>query len=206
MVGLPMDRRLVVATKNRGKMKEFKKVLGDIGIKFLSLHDFPRLPPIVEDGSSFLENACKKASLVATHTRLPVLADDSGLEVDYLDGAPGILSARFAGCNASDEANNAKLLSLLVGVPHRERRARFRCALVLALADEPMVMVESTVEGYIGTEPRGEGGFGYDPLFIVPRYNSSFSELGPDIKNKISHRGKALAQMREYLLQLGWAN
>lgn len=198
------DRRLIVASRNRGKMEEFKKGLGGLGIMFLSLHDFPHLPPIIEDGSTFRENACKKAVLVAAHTQLPILADDSGLEVDYLDGAPGVLSARFAGSNADDEANNRKLLRLLAGVPYKERKARFRCALVLALHGKPMVTVESTVEGYIGIEMRGEGGFGYDPLFIVPEYKSTFAELGPDIKNVISHRGRALRQMRDYLLKLGW--
>lgn len=205
-MGIFEGRRLVVATRNRGKMREFSRGLRGLAISLSSLHDFPHLPAIREDGASFLENARKKATLVAAYTKVPVLADDSGLEVDYLAGAPGVFSARFAGANATDEDNNKKLLRLLAGVPLGKRGARFRCALVLALPGEPPVTVESTVEGYIGTEPRGEGGFGYDPLFFLPEFNKSFSQLGPDLKNKISHRGKALAQMREYLLRLGWAN
>ncbi|MDI9567382.1 MAG: XTP/dITP diphosphatase [bacterium] len=207
-MGISKGKTLVIATKNRGKIREFNRALAGLGLEFLSLHDFPHLGPIEEDGTTFLENACKKALVAARHSGLPALADDSGLEVDYLGGAPGVLSARFAGRDGDDEANNRKLLELLAGVPCRERQARFRCALAVATPEELLVTTEGVLEGYIGLEPRGKGGFGYDPLFVVPDYNCTLAEMALETKNKISHRGRALEQLREKLVglfvTLGW--
>lgn len=207
-MGIRKEKTLVIATKNRGKMREFSRALAGLGFEFLSLHDFPDLGPIVEDGSTFLENACKKATAAARYSKLPALADDSGLEVDYLGGAPGVLSARFAGRDGDDEANNSKLLHLLSGVPYRERRARFRCALAVATPEDLLVTAEGFLEGYIGLEPRGKGGFGYDPLFVVPEYNCTLAEMELNTKNRISHRGRALEQLRgrlqELSVTLGW--
>jgi len=201
-------RTLVLATKNRGKIREFSRALAGLGLHFLSLHDFPALGPIEENGSTFLENACKKAVVAARYSNLPALADDSGLEVDYLGGAPGVLSARFSGSEGDDAANNRKLLRLLAGVPYRDRRARFRCVLAIATPGGSLVTAEGVLEGYIGLEPRGQGGFGYDPLFIVPEYNCTLAELDLETKNRISHRGRALAKLRERLAELfaalGW--
>lgn len=193
------SRRLVVATRNGGKLLEVTSFLSDLGLEFLSLRDFPDFPPVLEDGSTFWENAEKKARAAAQYTNLPALADDSGLEVDYLGGAPGVLSARFAGREGDDEANNAKLLRLLKGVPLKDRTARFRCVLAVVTPAGGVIAVEGTIEGYIATEPRGSGGFGYDPLFVIPEYNCTMAELDLTEKNRISHRGKALAKLRERL-------
>ena len=191
-------RKLVLATRNRDKVREIKRALEDLDIEILSLLDFPEMPEIVEDGKTFEENALKKARAVAQFTGLPALADDSGLEVDYLGGAPGVFSSRFAGEKATYEDNNLKLLELLRGVPLEKRRARFRC--VLALVDgESTQVVEGRCEGFITEEPRGEGGFGYDPIFYSPELGKTFAEVGSDLKNKVSHRGRALRKMKEVL-------
>jgi XTP/dITP diphosphohydrolase len=192
-------RQLVIATKNRGKLEEFKVALQGLDLTFLSLYDFPQLPPIIEDGAAFAANAFIKANTVVQYTKLPALADDSGLEVDFLGGAPGVLSARFAGRDGDDAANNTKLLRLLDGVPKPLRTARFRCVLAVVTNTGKVLTATGTIEGYIGTELRGSGGFGYDPLFVVPEYKCTLSELSLAEKNAISHRGKALKKLRNII-------
>lgn len=187
---------LVVATKNPGKLVEFKAALGGLGLTILSLDDFPRHPPIVESGRTFRENAMIKAEIAFEYTGCAAVADDSGLMVDYLGGAPGVLSARFAGKDGDDEANNAKLLRLLAGVPKSKRGAQFQCVLVLILPGGRVLQTAGTVEGYIGNQARGKNGFGYDPLFVIPEYRLTFGELALEKKNAISHRGRALRKLR----------
>ena len=191
--------KLVLATRNPGKVRELSQLLSPLGYEVLSLEHFPGVPEVVEDGATFKDNAVKKATAVARHTGQLALADDSGLEVDYLGGAPGVRSARFAGEGHDDRANNEKLLRLLAGVPPEKRTARFRCVVAVATPEGKVLTTEGTCEGIIAEEPRGEGGFGYDPLFYVPSCGKTFAELEPEVKNRISHRGRALALMREIL-------
>ncbi|WP_027355730.1 XTP/dITP diphosphatase [Desulfofundulus thermocisternus] len=194
--------KLVLATRNPGKVRELSQLLSPLGYEVLSLEHFPGVPEVVEDGATFRDNAVKKATAVARHTGQLALADDSGLEVDYLGGAPGVHSARFAGEGHDDRANNEKLLRLLAGVPPEKRTARFRCVVAVATPEGKVFTTEGTCEGVIAEEPRGEGGFGYDPLFYVPSCGKTFAELDPEVKNRISHRGRALALMREILAGL----
>lgn len=182
---------LVVATKNPGKLREIREILGS-EVTLLSLADFPDVGEIVEDGSTFEANAIKKALAVATHTGHVSLADDSGLEVDALDGAPGVYSARFAGEKATDEQNNRKLLRLLENTPDEQRTARFRCAIAVGGPEGSVQTAEGTAEGRILRSPQGTGGFGYDPLFLVSGERRTFAELPAEEKNRLSHRGKAL--------------
>lgn len=194
--------RIVVATGNSGKLQELETMLGPLGVEIKSMADYPDIPEVVEDGETFAENAAKKARVVAGATGEVALADDSGLEVDFLDGSPGVYSARFAGEEKDDRANNEKLLRLLEGVPPEKRRARFRCVVALALPGGRVVTTEGVCEGVIGDRPRGEGGFGYDPLFYVPRLGKTFAQLDMAEKNLISHRGKAFDQAREVIASL----
>ena len=162
--------------------------------------DFPDFPDIVEDGHTFEENARKKAEALYRWIKRPVLADDSGLEVDALDGQPGVFSARYAGEGATDEANNAKLLAALQSVPAHQRQARFRCVLVMMVDEDRQLVAEGTCEGVILDAPRGTGGFGYDPLFYVPSLGKTLAELSEE-KNRISHRGAALRQLAALLAE-----
>jgi len=192
-------KEIVLATRNTNKIREIKAILGDINVKILSLLDFENIPIIVEDGKNLRENAIKKAKLAYKYTGKIAIADDSGLEVESLGGLPGVYSSRFAGPKASYKENNRKLLDMLGDRPLKERAARFRC--VIAVVDsngEPKVF-EGKVDGYIGFEERGNSGFGYDPLFILPEYNKTFAELGQGLKNQLSHRAKALLKLKEYL-------
>jgi len=184
--------KLVLATRNSGKVKELQELLAGAGVEVVSLTDFPGVPEVVEDGDTFQANAIKKAREVAEAVGEVTLSDDSGLEVDYLNGAPGVISARFAGAQHDDAANNRKLLALLSGVPWEKRTGRFRCVVAIAVPGGKTETVEGSCEGVIGTEPRGDQGFGYDPLFFVPKYEKTFAELDATEKNLISHRGKAL--------------
>ncbi|WP_256756712.1 XTP/dITP diphosphatase [Cohnella sp. WQ 127256] len=203
---------LLVATRNRGKTKEFREAFLKLGITVKDLHDIEGIPDIEETGETFEDNAFIKAKAVADIVGLPVLADDSGLCVDALNGAPGVYSARYAGLSASDEANNAKLLQELAVVlgsadqadnqldsalePELLSSARFVCALVLYdPADKGRLQAEGTVEGNILRQARGNDGFGYDPLFWLPSHQSSMAELPLDSKNEISHRGQALRRL-----------
>ncbi len=188
-------KEIIVATKNRGKVREMQAVLADLPVKLLSLEDFPDVPEAVEDGNTFLDNALIKAKHYREYTQRACLADDSGLEVDALAGAPGVLSARYAGEQGNDKANNEKLLKELAAVPTKERTARFRCALVFYDTDDTYCAAEGTCEGYILEEFRGDKGFGYDPLFELPDKQKTLAELSVEDKNAVSHRGQALKNM-----------
>ncbi|WP_136516214.1 XTP/dITP diphosphatase [Geomonas edaphica] len=194
-------KELLVASGNKGKLREFGELLRGVVDTILSPADFPDLPDVVEDGATFEENAIKKALSAARCTGRPVLADDSGLCVDYLCGRPGVYSARFAGEGATDADNNALLLRELAGVPAEKRGAAFHCVIALCLPDGTCRTFDGALAGVILEAPRGEGGFGYDPLFMVPEYGQTFSELPMEIKNAISHRGRAMQMLKEALTQ-----
>lgn len=186
-------RTIVLASNNAGKVREINELLTDSGISVMAQSELD-VPDIEETGQTFVENAILKARNAAARTALPAIADDSGLEVDALDGAPGIYSARYAGIGASDEANLEKLLEDLRDVPEADRTARFQCLMVyLRTATDPTpLIVQGTWEGRILDAPRGDSGFGYDPIFFVPTHNCSSAELTPAVKNSMSHRGQAL--------------
>lgn len=190
---------LLVASGNKGKLREFAELLRGVVDTILSPADFPDLPPVEEDGDTFEANAIKKALSAARFTGKPVLADDSGLCVDYLGGRPGVFSARFAGEDASDADNNALLLREMAGVPTENRTAAFHCVIALCLPDGSCRTFDGALPGVILEAPRGEGGFGYDPLFLVPEYGQTFSELPMEVKNAISHRGRAMQMLKEAL-------
>lgn len=190
---------LVVASQNRHKIGEIKELLVDLPIRIISLQELGSYPGAVEDGLTFRQNAAKKALPIAKFTGKPTLADDSGLEVDALGGAPGIHSARFAGEPSNDGRNNAKLLEKLEGLQLKQRGAQFRCVMALAFPHGEIEYTEGICRGFIAFEPRGRKGFGYDPLFLVPRYGRTFAELEPEEKNKISHRFLAMQKMKEVL-------
>ena len=192
--------KLVLATRNKGKIAEIKEILADFqAIELLSLADFPDLPKIEETGTTFKENAILKAKTIAKLTGYLTLADDSGLTVEYLNGAPGVYSARYAGENATDAENNAKLLKALEGVPWEKRKAAFVCVIALCWPQGECYTCEGRCEGIIALEPKGNYGFGYDPLFYVPAYGKTMAELGPEIKNQISHRAMALKGLKPLL-------
>jgi XTP/dITP diphosphohydrolase len=193
---------LVIATRNQGKLREIRRMLEGTEIRVQGLDAFADLPEILEDGETFADNARKKAATVARLTGRLTLADDSGLEVTHLGGAPGVHSARYAGVAGDDAANNRKLLAALAGVPRGERRGAFVCAMALCGPDGDCRFFAGRLEGILADEPRGDGGFGYDPLFLVPEYGRTLAELSLEIKNRISHRGQALRQALEYLRQL----
>ncbi len=194
--------KLLLATSNRHKVEEIKYILADTDFIIYTLHDFPEiiLPP--EDGATFEANASIKALAAAKATGLLTLADDSGLEVDYLSGAPGVYSARFAGEEKNDVANNAKLLRLLEGVPRQGRTARFRCAIAIALPGGGVKVCNGCCEGIIGEKPVGEGGFGYDSLLYLPQLDKTVAQLSMAEKNTLSHRAKALAKANILLQDL----
>lgn len=194
--------KLVVATKNQGKLREVKALLADYPLEVLSLKDFPDLPEIEETGSTFAENALIKATTVAKQTGLLALGDDSGLEVDCLDGRPGVLSARFAGEPVSDWRNNQKLLALMAGIEPEKRTARFRCVVAIVEPTGQSYLAEGTCEGRIGYTMVGDQGFGYDPLFIIPGLGLTLAQLDMASKNKISHRSQALKQAIPILLSI----
>lgn len=194
-----MSIDLVLATRNKKKLDEIRDLLADLDFNVLSTGDFTCIPEIREDGNTFEENARKKAVQTAQIVKRLTMADDSGLEIDYLKGEPGVRSARFAGANATDEDRNKKVLNLLKGVPRSERKACFRCAIAIASPDSQVEVVTGYCEGEIAMEPRGSAGFGYDPIFIVPAYEKTFAELGGEKKNQISHRAVALKKAKELL-------
>jgi XTP/dITP diphosphohydrolase len=194
-------KRLVVATANPGKLREFRSLLAGLPYALTSLAELGLESP-AETGSSFLENATLKARHAAACSGFAAVADDSGIEVDALGGAPGIHSARYSGSDASASANNAKLIDALKGLPRQQRRARYRCALVLIeAADAAPLVAEEAWEGFILDAPRGSGGFGYDPYFWLPELDKTAAELTPEEKNRLSHRGKAMRALREALLE-----
>lgn len=190
---------LVVATRNAGKLKEIRRLLEPLNVSVLSLDRFPEAPDVEEDGATFASNAAKKAETIARFTGLPCLADDSGLVVDSLQGRPGVHSARFAGVDADDLSNNRKLLDEMARVPENQRQAAFCCVMALCLPGEPTRFFEGRVEGLILDQGRGDGGFGYDPLFWLQEYDCTMAELPIDIKNRISHRGQALRQALQFI-------
>jgi len=190
---------LVVATGNQGKLREIRALLDGSQIVVLGLDAFPDLPEVEEDGATFEANARKKAATVARLTGRLTLADDSGLEVAALGGRPGVHSARFAGDSARDADNNAKLLQTLAAIPLEKRQGAFCCAMALCDSDGECRVFFGKVEGIVLESPRGEGGFGYDPLFLVREYGRTMAELPMEIKNRISHRGQALRQALEVL-------
>ena len=191
---------LVLATENPGKIREFSALFANVPVEINAQSSYGT-PAIAETGLSFVENAILKARHAAQHSGLPAIADDSGLEVDALDGAPGIYSARYAGANASDHDNVEKLLNELRNIPPSARSARFQCLLVYMRhsADPTPLICQGTWEGEIAAAPRGSGGFGYDPVFFIPAEGKTAAELTPDIKNRLSHRGRALAQLAHAL-------
>lgn len=191
--------RMILATKNRGKLKEFQALVQNLPIELLSMDDVQDLPDIIEDGCTFTENALKKACGIAKTTGIIAIADDSGLEVDALNGAPGVHSARYAGEQATDQENIKKLLQALNGVPMKKRTARFRCVIAICTPQGKHITTEGTCEGIITNEPRGSNGFGYDPIFLIPDQNLTMAEVGLDIKNQISHRAVALQKLRDIL-------
>lgn len=197
-----MMREIVIATKNKGKALEFEQMFQPFQIQVKTLLDFPEFPEIEETGATFEENAIIKAESVMKETKAMVMADDSGLVIDALDGRPGVYSARYAGPEKDDEANIQKVLRELEGVPLSKRTARFYCALALAIPGRETITVNGTCEGFITFEKKGANGFGYDPIFFVQGYERTMAELLPNEKNKISHRAKALAKMRTILEQL----
>jgi XTP/dITP diphosphohydrolase len=192
-------KEIVVATANPGKLREIKESLKGMEVQILSLTDLPHLPPVKEDGNTFLKNALKKARAVAHHTGRLTIADDSGLEVDYLKGDPGVHSARFAGEDASDADNNRKLLRCLEGIPSSQRGATFRCVIAVVDPQGKETWVEGACNGMIGQKAKGTQGFGYDPLFIIPELGKTLAELPLEEKNRVSHRGKALAALQRVL-------
>lgn len=194
-------KRIIFATTNEGKMKEIRLIMENSGYEVVSLKQAGISADIIENGTTFEENALIKAETIAKLTGELALADDSGLEVDYLDKAPGIYSARFLGENTGYDVKNQYILDKLKGVPQSERTARFVCAIALADGKGRTWTKRATIEGYIGYEVRGENGFGYDPIFMVPEYNKTTAELTIEEKNEISHRAKALRAMKKELLK-----
>ena len=190
---------LVVATKNKKKLKEIKELLEGVDLKITSLADYPKTPRIIENGKTFKENAVKKAVKIARFTGKLAMGEDSGLCVDALNGAPGIYSARFSGKEKSDLKNNLKILKLLGRQPFSVRKAHYVCAVAIADKKGLVTVVEGRCNGLIGFELKGEHGFGYDPLFIIPKYKKTFAQLGERIKHKMSHRYIALKKVRKVI-------
>jgi XTP/dITP diphosphohydrolase len=194
----PDMKKLVLATRNPHKVTELQTLLRDTGVEILTLEHFPNHPPLGEDGETFRDNALQKARAVFQSTKLPALADDSGLEVFYLNGRPGVRSARYAGENATDEQNNEKLLAEMRGVAPRRRRAQFRAVLAL-VGPGYEEFAEGICLGKLAEAPRGSNGFGYDPIFIPDGFSKTYAELTAEEKNTISHRARAAEKMRELI-------
>ncbi len=194
-----MKRTIIFATGNEGKMREIRQIMAGIDVELLSMRQAGIEADIVEDGKNFEENAIIKAKAVAEKTNHIVLADDSGLEIDFLNKEPGIYSARYLGEDTSYDIKNANLLERMEGVPDEKRTARFVCAIAAAMPDGEIFTTLGVIEGRIDYEPKGENGFGYDPIFYLPEYGCTSAELSEEKKNAISHRGRALEAMREEL-------
>lgn len=190
-----MQQQIVLASRNQGKIEEFRALLAPLGISVVSLLDLPQIPDVVEDGDTFYDNARIKAETVCKATGLPALADDSGLVVHYLGGAPGVHSSRFAQPEQGDAANNAKLLEILANVPEYKRQAHFTAVLAWARPGETTRFTAGRCFGVIAKQPQGEYGFGYDPLFYMPELGATMAEIDFAIKNQISHRAKAMQHM-----------
>lgn len=195
-------KKIIFATGNQGKMKEIRTILSDLDVEILSMKEAGINVEIVEDGKTFEENAQIKASAIAKAVQeddVVVLADDSGLEVDYLNKEPGIYSARYMGEDTSYDIKNQNIIDRLKGVPKEQRTARFVCAIAAVFSNGETCVTRGTIEGYIGWEPAGENGFGYDPIFYVDEYDCTTAQLSMEVKNQLSHRGKALRAMKEKL-------
>jgi XTP/dITP diphosphohydrolase len=198
-----MIRELVLATRNRHKIEELVALLGGLGITIRTLDEFSDAPDVVEDGDTCEANAVKKARTIAEFTGLPAVADDTGLEVDALDGRPGVYAARYAGGDATYEDNCRKLLRELTGVPREQRTARFLTVAAIALPSDGIRVAQGTLDGVIAEEASGTLGFGYDPVFLIPELGKTLAQLSADQKNTISHRAKAFAKMREIVRSYG---
>lgn len=194
-----MTVELLVATRNKKKLEEIREILKDLGLRVTSLADLKDAPAIVEDGATFEQNAIKKAATIALYTKKLVLGEDSGLEVRALKQRPGVYSARYSGPDATDLKNNRLLLRELKRIPSVRRQARYRCAVALADGKGLIGVVSGSCSGVIGRAPKGSFGFGYDPLFVIPKYGRTFAELGPEIKHKMSHRYRALRKARRLM-------
>lgn len=194
-------KRIVLATKNKGKIKEMRELLAPMNIEVLSLADFSPVDDAKENGVTFAENAMLKARYYFAHTGTPCLADDSGLEVDALGGRPGVYSARYSGEDATDAANNVKVLREMEGIEKDKRTARFRCAMAL-VGEGIELTTDGTCEGALLTEERGQGGFGYDPIFYVPKFDRTLAEMSSEEKNSISHRGAAVRKMADLIAEM----
>lgn len=194
-------KRIIFATGNKDKMREICEIMANVNVEVVSMKEAGICVDVVEDGTTFEENALIKARAIAAHTDAIVLADDSGLEIDYLDKAPGVYSARFMGEETSYAIKNKALIDKLEGVPKERRTARFVCAIAAILPDKSELVVRETMEGYIGYDAEGENGFGYDPIFFLDEYGCSSAALSREQKNEISHRGKALRTMKDILLE-----
>lgn len=192
-------KKIIFATGNKDKMREIREIMGNLDVEILSMKEAGINVDIEENGTSFEENAKIKASAVAENTDAIVLADDSGLEIDYLNKEPGIYSARYMGEDTSYDIKNKALIDRLDGVEKKDRTARFVCAIAAVLPNKEVLVTRETMEGYIGWEPEGENGFGYDPILFIEEYGCASASLTPEQKNAISHRGKALRAMREEL-------
>lgn len=198
IIGEKSMKQIILATKNKNKLVEVKAVLGN-DYEVLSMEDIGIDVDVEENGTTFEENATIKAEAICKICGKPVMADDSGLEIDYLDKKPGVLSARFLGHDTPYDIKNAKILEMLEDVPEEKRTARFVCSIAVAFPDRDTVVVRDTIEGIIGYESAGENGFGYDPIFYVPELKKTTAQLSMEEKNKISHRGKALVKMANRL-------
>ena len=194
--------KLVLVTQNKDKVKEIKNFLSGLKIQILTLDNFKLNSTLKETGRTLEENALQKAEQVFRLTKLPSLADDSGLEVEYLKGKPGVRSSRFAGEKATYLDNNLKLLRLLKNVPAQKRKARFRCVMALKLNERKVKLLDGKISGYIATERKGKSGFGYDPIFYIPKLKKTFAQLSLKQKNQISHRAQALQKVKKYLQKL----
>ncbi len=198
-----MKKTLLIATTNPKKQKELEQLLAETGWSVLTLCDFDSIPDVVEDGQTFMENAVKKAISASTHSGLLTLADDSGLAVDALNGAPGVYSARYAcGEESTDEENTVRVLREMEGIPEPQRTARFICAATLAFEDDILFSTEGAVEGFITHETAGSGGFGYDPIFFYPPFGKTLAQVSADQKHSVSHRGKAMRNIVDFLKTL----
>lgn len=191
--------KIIFATGNQGKMKEIRQIMSDMDVEIVSMKEAGIFTDIEENGTTFEENALIKARAIAIEAGTIVLADDSGLEIDYLDKAPGVLSARYLGEDTPYSVKNGHILDLLKDVPKEKRTARFVCSIAAVFPSGKEFTTYATIEGEIAYESAGENGFGYDPIFFVPKYNKTTAELSPEEKNQISHRGKALTMMKEIL-------
>ena len=198
-----MRKQIIFATGNKDKMREIREIMADVDVDIISMKEAGIVVDVVEDGETFEENSLIKAKAIAEYTDAIVLADDSGLEIDYLDKAPGVYSARFMGEDTSYDIKNQALIDKLEGVPKEARTARFVCAIGAVLPNKETLVVRETMEGYIGYEIAGENGFGYDPIFYLDEFGCSSAALSREQKNEISHRGKALRAMKDILINRG---